>query len=349
MQFTELKPPHSYGRTPPNLFNLRGSKDAQLRGLYHILAQETVDCPAEGFTVHDHCYLYDGCFVMDTALEWVPETVADYGIAQTIKPVIQDVIRGRHQRMLDPSPFPTVMIAKSGADNYGHTLTDILPKLVNIGRSGMTAIRLLLPTGMQHFAGVVTAVLAHTGVQAELEFHAPATLVEARDVAVFSAVSQHNARKSTTFLELADMVCSMYGIRMERTRRIYIRRGEADYRTIEQAASVEALFAERGFEAVFPASLSLEDQMRLFASASHIAGAMGAGMANIGWAPPSCDVLMIDPGIGDLYFWDLSCLLQQRFNWLFAAPLQGYSVERSHQNFPVDLELLRATLRTVYG
>ena len=349
MPFTELKPPHSYRRTPPNLFNLQSADEAALRAAYYLFAHESVECPAEGYTVHEHCYIYDGCFVMDPAMEWVPDTVADYGIAETIKPVLQGVIRGRHQRMLDPSPLATVMIAKAGADNYGHTLTDILPKLVNIGRSGLSAIRLILPTGMQHFAGLVSGLLKHQGIAAELDFHAPATLLEARDIYVFSATSRHNTRKSTTFLELADMLCALYGIPMERSRRIYVRRGPDDIRSLGRAAAVEAAFAAHGFEAIFPASLSLEDQIRLFASASHVAGGMGAGMANIGWAPPGCDVLMIDPGIGDFYYWDFCCLLQHRFNWLFAAPLRGYSHGLAHDTFDVDPDLLGATLRSLYG
>ena len=184
---------------------------------------------------------------------------------------------------------------------------------------------------------------------AELEFHAPATLVEARDVYVFSPVGQHNTRKSTTFLELADMLCAMYGITMERTRRIYIRRGPTDYRSIQHAAAVEEAFAQHGFESVFPGGLPLEQQIRLFASASHLAGPMGAGMANMGWAPPGCEVFMIDPGIADTYFWDFSCLLQQRFNWLFAGPVLGYSDALAHADFAVDPALLGATLRLVYG
>ncbi len=349
MPFTELKPPHSYGRTPPNLFNLQGTNDASLRAFYYIFCHERVACPAEGYTVLDHCYIYDGCHVMTPDLEWVPDTVTDYGIAEVIKPVIQGVIQGRHHRNLDPSPFKTVVIAKAGASNYGHVLTDILPKLVNIARAGLPAIRLLLPTAMQHFAGLISALLAQAGVQAELEFHALATLKEARDVYLFSPVGQHNTRKSTTFLELADRLAALYNIRLERTRRIYVRRGPSDTRTLQDGQGVEALFVQRGYESVYPADLPLEQQIRLFASASHIAGAMGAGMANIGWAPPGCDVLMIDPGIGDFYFWDFSCLLSQRFNWLFAAPLTGYTPELAKNDYVVDLQLLGATLKSLYG
>ncbi len=349
MQFTELKPAHSYGRTPPNLFNLRGTDDAALRAFYHLLSQETVGCPAEGFTVWEHCYVYDGCHVMRPDLEWVPDTVVDYAIAETIKPVIQDVIRGRHHRELDPSPYATVVIAKAGSDNYGHILTDILPKLVNIGRSGLSSIRLVLPTGMQGFAGLVGAVLTRLGVRAELEFHAPATLKAARDVYVFSPVGQHNARKSTTFLELADVVTATYGIRLEHRRRLYIRRGPDELRALGPAAAVEAAFAQHGFDSVYPPDLPLEGQVRLFSSASHIAGPMGAGMANIGWAPPGCEVLLIDPGIGDCYFWDFSCLLRQRFSWLFAAPLRGHSPGLAQAGYAIDMELLAATLRSLYG
>ena len=349
MPFNLIKPAHRYGRIPPNLFNLRSGSDSLLRGFYRQIAEAEAECPPEGYTFHDHCFIYDGCFVLTPDLEWVAGTVVDYGIAETIRPVLQGVIRGRHHRALGDAPGNTVVIAKAGADNYGHVLTDILPKLVNVARSGLSPIRLLLPTGMRHFGGPIAALLAYAGVQADLEWHAPATLLEAHGVYVFSPVGQHNTRKSATFLELADMVCAMYGVRMAPTRRIYVRRAPGESRTVQAGAAVEAAFARHGYESVHPAELPFEGQVRLFAAASHVAGGLGAGLANIGWAPPGCDVLMLDPGLGDFYFWDLACLLQHRFNWLFAAPLHGYRPDPPDSSYPIDLDLLTATLRAVHS
>ncbi len=345
----ELKPAHSYARIPPNVFNLHSTDTARLVAFYHLVCQTGAACPAEGYTVYEHGYIYDGAYVMDSALEWVPDTVVDYGVAETIKPVIQGVIHGRHQRMIEPSPGKTVVVAKAGFENYGHILTDILPKLVNIGRAGLGEIRLVLPSAMQRYAGVITALLTQAGVPAELEFHSLATLVEAHGIHVFSPVGQHNTRKSTTFLELADRLRALYGITQERRRRIYIPRAKADIRPLADAQAVEAAFVRHGFEAVYPATLDVEGQVRLFASASHVAAPLGAGLANIGWAPPGCDVLLIDPGIGDFYYWDFSCLMRQRFNWVFAGPLRGYTPELSQDVFAIDPGLLGATLRAVYG
>ncbi len=342
--FTPLKPEHSYALIPPNLFNLRIVSHPATRSFLDMVARPANQCPAEGYTCFPRCYVYEACHVMDPALEWAPESVADYGIAETIKPVIQEVIRGNHQARLPRSPLPTAVIAKAGADNHGHVLTDILPKLVNVGRTGWGAVRLLLPEAMRRFGRLATDVLAHLGVRSELEFVARATLHEAEDIHYFSAVARHNARKSSSLVELMDVVASAYGVRRSHSRRLYVRRGPEEHRRLTNAAAVEAAFERHGYEGVFPADLPLEGQIHLFASASHVAGPLGAGLANIGFAPPECEVLMIDPGIGDYYFWDLSCVLQQRFTWLFAGPLRGHSPELAMADYAMDPAMLEACL-----
>jgi capsular polysaccharide biosynthesis protein len=243
-----------------------------------------------------------------------------------------------------------VLIAKAGAANYGHTLSDILPKLVNIGRAGFTAVRLLLPDTMQMFGGLIGDVLAELGVRTlEIEWVAAATLREAEDVYVFSPVALHNTRKSTTFLELHDVLARIYDVRFSASRRFYLRRSEAERRKMANAAEVDAVFARRGFEPVYPPDLPLQQQIHLFAAASHIAGGLGAGLANIGFAPPECEVVMIDPGLGDFYFWDFACLMGQRFNWVFSGPLAGYSTELAQGDYTVGLGALDAALGALLG
>ena len=205
-------------------------------------------------------------------------------------------------------------------------------------------MRLLLPAEMRRFGRLATDVLAHLGVQSELEFVARATLHEAEDIHCFSAVARHNARKSSSFVELMDVVASAYGVRRSHSRRLYVRRGPDEHRRLANTAAVEAVFERHGYEGVFPADLPLEGQIHLFASASHVAGPLGAGLANIGFAPPECEVMMIDPGLGDYYFWDLSCVLQQRFTWLFAGPLRGYSPELAAGEYAMDAAVLETCL-----
>jgi hypothetical protein len=345
LPFTELKPAHSYGRTPPRLFNLHSADAGLLRGFEAQVAEPAAQCPAEGFTHFDHCYIYEACYVLAPSLEWMADSVIDYGVAEVVKPVLQDVIRGGHHRQLAPSPHKTVLIAKAGASNYGHVLTDILPKLITIGRAGFTAVRLLLPEEMRLFAGLIGDVLAHLGVQVlEIEWIVLATLHEARDVYVMSPVARHNTRKSGTFLELRYVLATIYGVAFQRDRRLYIRRSPADKRQLTNAAAVEAAFVRRGYDSIYPPDLSLAGQIHLFASASHIAGSLGAGMANIGFAPPGCEVTMLDPGIGDFYFWDLACLAGLGFNWVFSGPLVGYTVEMSLGDYGGDLSALEQAL-----
>ncbi len=119
---------------------------------------------------------------------------------------------------------------------------------------------------------------------------------------------QHNTRKSTTFLELADMLRAMYGIPMEpQPPHLHPRAAPRDIRPLGRRTAVEAAFAApRLRERCIRRRSPWRARSGCSPRASHVAGPLGAGMANIGWAPPGCDVLLIDPGIGDFYYWDLA-------------------------------------------
>lgn len=74
-------------------------------------------------------------------------------------------------------------------------------------------------------------------------------------------------------------------------QRIYLARSGG--RNIRNGAEIEAIFRAAGFAVVDPARLSFAEQVRLFASASHIAGPMGAAFSNLVFAEPGTHVIML--------------------------------------------------------
>ncbi|MBI5270544.1 MAG: glycosyltransferase family 61 protein [Burkholderiales bacterium] len=130
---------------------------------------------------------------------------------------------------------------------------------------------------------------------------------------------------------------------------LYIsRRGEGRRPLVEEAA-LEARAESLGFRLVAPETLSLLDQVRLFASARGIAGPPGAAYTNLLWAGRGARVLSIFKEEANLpTFVDLSLLRGQAHRWLLGRNLPGYEL-MSVVNAPysVDLALAEAQLRWV--
>jgi capsular polysaccharide biosynthesis protein len=66
------------------------------------------------------------------------------------------------------------------------------------------------------------------------------------------------------------------------------------YRVMQNEAEVEDLLHRNGFAIVYPETLSLSDQVRVFSGARCVIGPSGSGMFNTAFAPESCRVLDIE-------------------------------------------------------
>jgi capsular polysaccharide biosynthesis protein len=125
------------------------------------------------------------------------------------------------------------------------------------------------------------------------------------------------------------------------TRLLYIsRRGEGRRPLVEEARIERAAMA-MGFEAVAPETLTLAEQVRLFASARGIAGPPGAAYTNLVWAGPGTRVLSIFKEEANLpTFIDLSIIRGQSHRWLLGRNLAGFALMSSvNAPFSVDVAL----------
>lgn len=80
---------------------------------------------------------------------------------------------------------------------------------------------------------------------------------------------------------ILDLVKDRVGNTNGPRRRIYITRRDSPLRKLLNEEDVIALLANYGFEPITPGDWSVAEQIRLFASASHVMGAHGAGLGNV--------------------------------------------------------------------
>ncbi len=341
---TVLHPAHTYRRAPPALAGCWCPDPDLLAYFYDVVRQREAACPAEYLLRLGRAHVFEGQFVLTADGAWLAPSVVDWPGAEAALPMLLQRVRDGGVTRLEPRGRPTVVVAKAGAQNYGHTIVEILPKLVHLGRSGLQDVRLLLPEGMAAFAPLITMLLDRLGIRAELAFDPRRRLTEVQDLVYFGPVSRHNTRKSETLLAWRDLVRSCLGVTPKPSRRFYIDRPGDGARSLSNAAEARAVMEQQGFETVYPGAMGFADQVALFAQASHIAGPMGAGLANTLFAPAECRVTMIDPGLADFFFWDLAALAGQPFIWLFTGPVSHYSPGLEAERYPVDLHGLRYVL-----
>lgn len=328
----------------PTLFNFKCQRDDLRRWFLDKLDEPEALCPAEGCYSLDGLYLFCGQQALTPDGEYLPDTILDWSSADAAHETLKGAIQFAATHTFDDGTH-TAVVYKSGSANYGHFLSDIAPKLANIARAGHSRVRYIVP----HDAAWSWPLLEHIsrahGIE-PIRWDFPENkLIRVYGATFWSPVSRHNQgpRKSHALLEMKRRL--LPDQQTDREVRLYVTRA-GHKRGIENSGEVEAMFVRAGYEVVDPAALPFPEQVRLFSSASHIAGPLGAGMANMIFAPSGCEVLMIDPGLGDRYFWDLSCLMGQRFHWLFAVPLDHYSLERATTPFHVAPSAAQSALAT---
>lgn len=209
-----------------------------------------------------------------------------------------------------------LLAAHAGHANYGHWLTDCLGGVFAF-RDALRAghVKLLAP----RLAPLQRATLDLLGVPPAARIELGRTLLRCERLLVPS------------YLGMAGMVApspvagAIYDALRSRScetpaaRRIFILRGPALRRRLRNQAALADALHGRGFVAVDPATLSFAQQRTLFAAGEFVVGATGAGMANVGLAPPGCRIIEIQPSLmRDPWLRRLAARLGHRYESLVA-------------------------------
>ena len=339
-----LRDAASYARSPPNLFQFAAAAKPMQRAACAVFAQEEVACPAEGLVRLRGVHVFLAKHLWhDGAL--LPDSMIDHAEPARLGALVAGRVAAGAFEEHRAGDRTDVLFAKEGAGNWGHLLADIAPKLLNLARAGLGPVRLHVPANGGVFLPVLADLAARLGLDAEFRVAARGELARFEEAVFLTPVARHGTRKSTGLRELRALLLAAYG--SAGARRLFVARPPPTKRAIANHAEIAALFAGCGFTIVDPGRLGHAEQVRLFAQATHVAGSVGAGMANLLFAPATAEILLIDPGLCDFYFWDAANLIGQRFHWHFAGPVREYAPALARDPFRVDPAALLATLRTL--
>ncbi len=340
-----LHPAHSYRRAPPAIAGC-WCPDPEPAGLFlqhrarngTRTARRNTWCPSPSATV------VGGQFLLGPDRQWFAPSITDYPPAEAVRPGLVQRIAAGDVRGLPPAK-PTVMIAKAGATNYGHTLTEILPRIINLARSALRDVRLLLPDGM----GGVRADLLHA---CSACWASPRSCCSCRTTDRRWSRTWSISARSRSTTRANPRPCCLPRPAVAQPRR-------------HAAAAAALLHRAPGAGATQPRQCGRSP--RRAGSRRLRDGAPGhdavrrpgapvqpgqphrrpAGRRHDQHAVRAAGLPGDDdrPGLADYFFWDLAALAGQPFTWMFTGPISFYSQRLESASYQVDLDGLRYALR----
>jgi capsular polysaccharide biosynthesis protein len=113
---------------------------------------------------------------------------------------------------------------------------------------------------------------------------------------------------------------------------IYVsREGVITSRRMTNEAELVSALEGRGATIVHPEDLTIDEQIRTFSNARVIIGPIGAGLSNMGFAPPGCCIVEILPSnCTDVWNLNLASIVRHRYAYVLASVPEG-------QITPVDV------------
>jgi len=336
----------SYASTPPNLWDWRCRYPRRSRRCFEMFARGDVQCPPETIIEFADAAVIDGKYVLSRDRIGVGESFADVWLDEALvarmAPALAAIDRRDVTRIADRGP-PVLHIFKEGADNFGHVVVEMLPKLVHAAAIGLKHCRVLLPAQGEKLRGLAAYAGAVLGMQLEFIPCPPGSVVLVERLLWCGPVAKHGARKSRTLLALADRLLAD-APRADGPSRLYVTRPAGAIRPIIDNAELENLARARGYAVVEPGRLPFREQLSLFRGAQMLLGPLGAGLTNALAMAEGTKVGMIDPGLCDPFFWDLACLKQQQFTWIFTREITPFEPKRLTAPFAVDIAALGPAL-----
>lgn len=133
-------------------------------------------------------------------------------------------------------------------------------------------------------------------------------------------------------------------------KNIYISRSRSKGRKVENETEVSKIFKSFGFGIYNTETMTVKEQVELFANASVIAGIHGAGLANINFAPSTAKIFEIFPE----YYHDAGYRIQAnalglRYFYMIGKTRKTIDVEPQQEEVYVDVKKLITALNIILG
>jgi hypothetical protein len=115
--------------------------------------------------------------------------------------------------------------------------------------------------------------------------------------------------------------------RRELPRRLFISRSLVKQRHISNEAELLPVLARHGFETLHPQTLSVSEQIEVFANAEAVVGSWGSGLTNLIFSPPGTIVLEMQPEQvdfgGNAFVWNIASIRGQSFAQVVCPITEG--------------------------
>lgn len=283
--FIMLAPSVQSAPSPP-AFVLGGLRGTVARSYFGDIGMLSVGCYEirHGAVTSHGLVLYNGALVLCDQLNISEGSIAEAGL---YGPVLENQAPSRELA------GTLVSLVGPGHLIYGHWLVDFLPKLFILDQLGIDprSVYYLLPDNTPPSALEWLHLLGLSDDQ--LVFYDPYREVVAAERLILPTLLRTSARPHPLFRAAAKYLLSILTDRnvipavQKPFQRIFISRANAgrDGRTMVNRAEVEALATEAGFKIMRPESMTIADQVALFANARQIMGEYGSGLHGSIFAP----------------------------------------------------------------
>lgn len=266
--------------------------------------------------------------------------------------LLLETLRTPHQ---DPPPSepsvvldrPVALLRKPGDSNYGHWLVECLPRI--------TEFRKMFPEETMAFgvaAGPSSMLqtrldsLSWYGVGEGSWTTLNASPTRVTELFLISSNSIHSHTHDFEGLRTLATLARRKAQTVGDSHRVYVRRPAGGRRKLLNEHEVLDVMSMHGFRVVEPETMSVIEQVRLFAGAKIVVGVSGAALTNTLFCNPGTKVLTMMPNRGEEYFfWDIANIAELDFSIMFGE-ISGENLG-CHSDFSVDTNILDRWLTSI--
>jgi capsular polysaccharide biosynthesis protein len=288
----------SYRRQAPRKLLVHG--DAVRQALERHYQRLVVQAPEVVlWALPDALVFGKGIIVMDGAV--VQENTEGAPVPKVLEKLRQAV--PEPERVIEE---PILYTTRYGVLNYGHCLTDIVPRIVWALRADPTLKAALHP----EFVPMARWAMWALGIDNERLVtldERPTLLKQGLYVSPCSLHPLVHLPAALRLLRDGLLPLTDYAKELQFPRHIHVSRDDARSRHFYNHRDVVQALHGRGYEDVTTGRLTLVEQVALFAQAESIVGIAGASMTNILFAREGTPVRLMAPStMPALYYWDIA-------------------------------------------
>jgi capsular polysaccharide biosynthesis protein len=251
----------------------------------------------------------------------------------------------------DRTPDVTVDVAAHlmhgyvGNRNYAHWWVDVVPALlVPPFHAAFEGASLLWPQLRAPWQTETLALLPEAGGRSI--FVGEHARIACRELRYVPKIMDSDLTPHPFRAAIIGAVKERGGWRGEHGRKIYITRRDASARRLLNEEAAIELLEDQGFEAVTLTGMRVSEQIKLFASASHVVGAHGAGLGNIMFCPQGavlCEFQMMSN-----VQWSIRCLaaVTRMHYGCIMGKAEDDNADVNRRNWTINLDDLQAVLQS---